>query len=618
MCGIAGWAAARPADGAMDRMAAMLRCIEHRGPDDKGTDLRRAPGGGEVALGMCRLSIVDVEGGKQPITSEDGSVTVVCNGEIYNSPELRRELEAKGHHFRSRSDSEVIPHLYEEYGTGALSRLRGMFALAIFDGDKLVLARDRLGIKPLYMSRLSGGAVEFASEAKALLCGRRYGVAPESIATYLAWGYLPAPHSPFDGIEKLPAGHMAVWSEGQLEVARWWTLDFDSDGPDDPESETLATLDDAVRGHLLSDVPIGVFLSSGIDSSVIAALMARHSSEAIRTFTVGFAPDMEDLDEREGALEVARALGAVHTEVIVEAAPLEIAASVVRAYDEPVGDEAAFPTWLMAQAAREYVKVILTGEGGDEVFGGYRKYQVITAARRIAGSPGSLRGTGIKAVAAIAGQHRAAKIAAMINAGPAEASLHFDEIFLPDERSGVLTGDIDVGPAQPLLAPEHGRSDALGEMLAIDTAGYLADGLLHKVDRTTMAHGLEARVPFLDHEVVELLARIPQHEKVRLGAGKRILRSIASDLLPPGVHRRKKHGFTVPLGAWVRHEFSELADDLLASDRLEAQGYWNVAGVQDLVTRHRSGDDSLARRVWLMLAWQMWHAEFIEGALGNA
>ncbi|RIK10466.1 MAG: asparagine synthase (glutamine-hydrolyzing) [Acidobacteria bacterium] len=612
MCGIAGWATPSPIDGASERMAAMLASMEHRGPDDQGVALMRGPAGAEIALGMRRLSIIDIEGGHQPIASEDGRITVVCNGEIYNCGELRRALEARGHSFRSRSDVEVIAHLYEDLGTDAISRLRGMFAVAIFDGERLVLARDRLGIKPLYLLRRQDCGIEFASEAKALTAVQRVSAEADSISTFLAWGYLPAPLSPFESIEKLPAGHMAIWSAGGLEVKRWWTLDFDAAPSSSPEDETLAALDEAVREHLMSDVPLGVFLSGGIDSSVVAALMARSSEQPIRTFTVGFSPAAGELDERENALEVARSLGAEHTEIVVDAAPVEIAGSVARAYDEPVGDEAAFPTWLIGKAAREHVKVVLTGEGGDEVFGGYRKYQMILAAKRIAGSPGSLRGTGIKAIAAMAGEHRAAKIASIINAGAAEASLHFDEIFLPAERSAVLARDLDLSPAEPLLAPEHGHPDALGEMLAIDTAGYLADGLLHKVDRMTMAHGLEARVPFLDHKLVELLARFPQHEKVRLGAGKRILRSIAADLLPPEVHRRKKHGFTVPLNRWLREDLAELVAELLAAERIRTQGYWNPSGIGEVVKAHRDGDDSLGRRIWLLLAWQMWHEAFIE------
>lgn len=612
MCGIAGWATPSSVDNATERMAAMLASIEHRGPDDHGVALIQAPTGAEVALGMRRLSIIDVDGGHQPMTNEDGRVTVVCNGEIYNCGELRRGLEAGGHVFTSRSDVEVIAHLYEDLGVDAISRLRGMFALAVFDGERLVLARDRLGIKPLYLFRRQDGGVEFASEAKAITAVGRARAEADSIATYLAWGYLPAPLTPFEGIEKLPAGHMAIWSAGVLDVRRWWTLDFEAAGPSDPEAETLAVLDEAVKEHLMSDVPLGVFLSGGIDSSVVAALMANHSEQPIRTFTVGFSTNAGELDEREDALEVARSLGADHTEIVVDAAPVEIAGSVARAYDEPVGDEAAFPTWLMAKAAREHVKVVLSGEGGDETFGGYRKYQMILAARRIAGAPGSVRGAGIKAVAAVAGEHRAAKIAAMINAGAAEASLHFDEIFLPDERSAVLARELDLPPVEPLLPPEHGHPDALGEMLAIDTAGYLADGLLHKVDRMTMAHGLEARVPYLDHKLVELLARIPQHEKVRLGAGKRILRSIAADLLPAEVHRRRKHGFTVPLNRWLREDLAGITAELLAPERLGAQGYWNPTGIAELLKAHRNGDDSLGRRIWLLLAWQMWHEAFVE------
>lgn len=612
MCGIAGWAAPSLIDDANGRIAAMLASIEHRGPDDQGVSLIQAPSGADVALGMRRLSIVDVYGGHQPMTSEDGRITVICNGEIYNCGELRRNLEAGGHTFASRSDVEVIAHLYEDLGVDAISRLRGMFALAIFDGERLVLARDRLGIKPLYLLRRQDGGIEFASEAKALTAVRRARVEVGSIATYLARGYLPAPLTPFEGIEKLPAGHRAIWSAGELDIRRWWTLDFNDSGPPDPEAETLAALDEAVRVHLMSDVPLGVFLSGGIDSSVVAALMASNSEQPIRTFTVGFSANAGELDEREDALEVARSLGADHTEIVVDAAPVDIAGSVARAYDEPVGDEAAFPTWLIAKVAREHVKVVLTGEGGDETFGGYRKYQIILAARRLAGTPGSLRSAGIKAVTVFAGEHRAAKIAAMINAGVSDASLHFDEIFLPDERAAVLTRELDLPPAQPLLASEHGHPDALGEMLAIDIAGYLADSLLHKVDRMTMAHGLEARVPYLDHKVVELLARIPQHEKVRLGAGKRILRSIAANLLPSEVHRRRKRGFTVPLNQWLREDLADITAELLAPERLSAQGYWNPTGIVNLINRHRHGDDSLGKRIWLLLAWQMWYETFVE------
>lgn len=621
MCGIAGWGAAAPLDEGPARLHEMCERLAHRGPDDRGSEMFAADGDGQVALGMRRLAIVDLDGGHQPITGEDGRVTVVCNGEIYNHAALRSDLERAGHSFRSRSDVEVVVHLYEEYGIDAIARLRGMFALAIWDGDRLVLARDRLGIKPLYLRRidsLTGGptagraSLGFASEAKALAPLAPLKPAGESLSTYLARGYLPAPMTPFEGVEKLPAGHLAIWDGTGVSIERWWSLNLSAEAPSNPEMVTLAALEDAVSSHLMADVPVGAFLSGGLDSSVVAALMARESASTVKTFTVGFAGDAGTLDERKAALEVARHIGSDHTEIVIETAPTAVIDAVAWAYDEPVGDEAALPTFLMAEAAAEHVKVVLTGEGADEVFGGYRKYQMILAARRLAGAPAPVKKTGIRALAAFAGERRASKIAAMLDGRAGEASLAFDEVFTARERSELLAPDLDTAPFEPLPTIGSEEADALTEMLAIDIGGFLADGLLHKVDRTTMAHSLEARVPYLDHSLVEIVASIPHSQKVRLGTGKRLLRTIGADLLPGDIHQRRKHGFTVPLDSWLRNTLAARVDELLAADRLSAQGLWNVSAVADLVRRHRGGDTSLARRVWLLVAWQLWHHAFFE------
>lgn len=612
MCGIAGWAKTEPSPNAREQLAAMLRSLEHRGPDDEGMAIGGSARGEEAAMGIRRLSIIDITGGHQPIVNEDGKISLVCNGEIYNCLELRRELEAAGHTFRSRSDAEVIVHLYEDYGVEAIPRLRGMFALALFDGESLVLARDRLGIKPLYLRRLSASGVAFASEAKALAVMGRMQVDEGKISTYLARGYMPSPYSPFNGIEKLPAGHVAIWSAGALKIRRWWSLSFEIEDVANVEEGAMTVLDSAVESHLMSDVPVGVFLSGGLDSSVITALMTRHATEPVKSFTIGFAGEQGGLDERKQALEVARSVGTVHSEIVLDTAPIDVIGEVVHAYDEPVGDEAALPTWMMASAASDHVKVVLTGEGGDEVFGGYRKYQVILAARRLAGTPGSTWRRSIRAIASLAGKHRAEKLCAILDSTPADASLHFDEVFLASEWSEILDEDLAVTPEKPLSITRGDDLGELAEMLAVDMAGYLADGLLHKVDRMSMAHGLEARVPYLDHLVVEFIARLPQSFKVRLGTGKRLLRSIASEILPRSIASRPKHGFTAPLNRWLRRDLSVLVEDLLSPARIRMQGYWDAAAIEELVLKHRAGDDTLGKRVWLLLAWQLWYTEYIE------
>jgi asparagine synthase (glutamine-hydrolysing) len=604
VCGIAGLYSA---DGAPNPQLvdAMRAAIVHRGPDEGSTDIF-----GTCVLGHQRLRVIDLETGYQPVTNETGDVAAVFNGEAYNFGALRDELG--GHEIRGTGDTPVLPHLYEESGPRFVERLHGMFAVALWDGprERLVLARDRLGKKPLLWTRLPDGTLAFASELKALL--RLPGVSREvdleAIDAYLALQYVPGERTGLRGTHKLPPGHVLVAERGDVQVERYWRPE-----PAEPSVHEEALLErvrstvaEAVRKRLVADVPLGALLSGGIDSSIVVALMAQASSQPVRTFTVGFAD--ERYDERVYARAVAERYGTVHEELELEE---DIAATLPRlaaAYDEPLGDEAAFPTFLIAEQARRHVTVALGGDGGDEAFAGYERYIAHGLAGRV---PRGIARAGAGALRALLGARReprsplfrAARLLDVAAAPAAERYTRLMEVFPLGLRRELWT---DPGAAREVRLDAQAPGITGLQLLDIDT--YLPGDLLLKADIASMAHSLELRSPFLDHEVIALGLALPDSLKTRGREAKVALRRAFAADLPTEVAGRGKTGFGVPLGRWFRQDLRVAADDLLATDR----GWFREETVRRLLSEHRSGRADHGHRLWCLLMLELWVREHVE------
>lgn len=570
MCGLCGVAYADPSrPAAPDELAAMMPGLRHRGPDDQG---RVALEG--VALGHTRLSILDLSpAGRQPLANEDASVHVVFNGEIYNHVELRRDLESRGHRFRSRTDGEVLVHLYEERGADLVHELRGMFAFALWDArtGTLLLARDRLGKKPLAWT-VADGSLLFASELAALVAHpsvpRR--VDPTAVEAYLAYQYVPAPRTAFAGVLHLPAGHLLTWRDGRATVRRWWQPTcLPRVRP--CAGRLLELLEESVRLRMRSDVPVGAFLSGGLDSSVVVALMARHGR--VRTFSVGFAET--GWDELPHARRVSRLFGTEHHEVVVRPEAARLLPNLVRHYGQPFADTAALPTWYLSRYASHHVKVAMTGDGGDEAFAGYRRY-------------------------------RAAMLGSWLRRAGVPWPRWLVQGSLVDRYGRRVWAFPPTPSARSLMAGWlAGPGEVLDRVVAADVAGYLPDDLLVKTDIASMAFGLELRSPLLDHHVVEYGLALPVSARVRGLSGKWLLRQAAARLLPPAVLRRPKTSFEVPVSSWLRGPLREMLEDLVlgAPDR----GYGVDPG--RLVREHLAGRDH-GQRLWMLLLLELWHREF--------
>ncbi|MFL5981777.1 MAG: asparagine synthase (glutamine-hydrolyzing) [Gaiellaceae bacterium] len=604
MCGIAGLysPAGTPNPELVDTMRA---AIVHRGPDEGSTDVY-----GRCVLGHQRLKVIDLDTGYQPVSNERGDVAAVFNGEVYNFAALRSELS--GHEVRGSGDTPVLPHLYEESGPHFVERLHGMFALALWDEsrNRLVLARDRLGKKPLLWTRLRDGTLAFASELKALL--RVPGVSREldlaAVDAYLALQYVPGEGTALQGIRKVPPGHVLV-VEGESErLLRYWTPDPAGASSTDEEwlDRVRATVTEAVRKRLVADVPLGALLSGGIDSSIVVALMAQASSTPVRTFTVGFTD--ERYDERAYARAVAERYGTQHEELEIAADIADTLPRLVAMFDEPLGDEAAFPTFLIAEQARRRVTVALAGDGGDEAFAGYERYIAHGLARRV---PRVAARTGAAAVRLVPAArreprstlYRAARLLDVAASPPRERYGRLMEVFPAELRRELW---VDSGQAQPLALEPQGTGIAALQRLDIET--YLPGDLLLKADLASMAHSLELRSPFLDHEVVELGLALPDHLKTRGREGKVALRRAFAAELPPDVAQRGKTGFGVPLGRWFREDLRELAHDTLSRDR----GWFRPATVTRLLDEHESGRADHGHRLWCLLMLELWIREHVE------
>lgn len=672
MCGIAGisWNQNSPLPD-FPSVRKMVNVISHRGPDDSGLFhsglgllKRELVTTGEVwpqdvsnqsagaILGHRRLSIIDLAGGRQPLANEDGSVWIAFNGEIYNYRELRPDLESRGHRFATDSDTEVVVHLYEEYGERCLDKLRGMFALAIWDAKRrrLFLARDRLGQKPLFYRR-HGSRLDFASELKSLLqlddASRE--VCPQAVDLFLTYQYVPHPTSILKGYHRLPPAHFAVFDQSGLKVERYWRPPYEpgispqvgpAEGSRDVEppvdttswnlsrwkSELRETLTEAVRLRMRSDVPLGAFLSGGVDSTIIAGLMQSLSDRPVHTFSIGF--PIEKFDERSYAREASRMLGTEHHEQVVEPSALSILPKLVWHYDEPFSDSSAIPTMYLSEMTREYVTVALSGDGGDELFAGYDRYKAVRIAALIDRLPRPLRSImtarfwqNLPASLEQKSFRRRLKRLLQALGQPAQRRyLRWISIFDESRRAEILSedarsmlGDFDSAEFLDQAFAECPSRDFVTRTTAADVLSYLPCDILTKVDIASMAFSLEARSPFLDHRVVELASRMPIEHKLRGRQGKRILIDTFSDLLPDSIQKRPKMGFGVPLDHWFRNELKPLLYDVLLDAKALDRGWFNPVAVRQLVEEHSSEQWDHSYRLWNLLVFELWNQTYLDG-----
>jgi asparagine synthase (glutamine-hydrolysing) len=627
MCGIAGFAdvgsaAARTLEGDRQRVKAMCDVMRHRGPDDDGFYVE--PG---VALGMRRLSIIDLSTGQQPIHNEDRTAWVVFNGEIYNYRELRDTLEAAGHQFYTASDTETIVHGYEEWGEGVFSKLRGMYAVALWDtrSRTLLVARDRAGIKPLYYAE-AGGRLFFGSEAKCVLVNadidRR--LSPEALDHYLAYQYTPRDASIFRGIRKLRPGHLLRVRDGRVAVEQYWQMPVDrgfKGTEEDALGELRRILGEAVRSHMMADVPLGAFLSGGIDSSVVVALMAEVAERPVKTFSIGF----EDaaFDELPHARRVAAHLGTEHHEFVVRPDALGILDRLVWHFDEPFADPSAIPTWYVSEMARRHVTVVLSGDGGDELFGGYTRYQPhprVQSFDRIA--PGVGRAVAAAAWRALPHGARGKNFLRHVSRDAQGRYIDSVTFFHADERRVLLSPDIqralgswDTETYFRESFTRFGRLPLKAQLMAFDFETYLPEDCLVKVDRMSMAHSIESRVPLLDHLVVEFAASLPVSMKMPGGRLKHLLKRLAFSLVPQEILDRPKQGFSVPIGSWFRGEMREAFGDILGSSLTRQRGYFDQLFVDRVLAEHLQGKRDHSWRLWQLLVFELWHRQYVDQAV---
>lgn len=622
MCGIAG-IVGPTSDETEPVLRSMLGLLRHRGPDDDGVGIMDG-----VALGARRLAIIDVAGGHQPIYNEDRNITAVQNGEIYNFVELRAALQRAGHIFRTRSDTEVLPHAYEEWGSAFVSRLRGMFALAVWDGRRrqLVLARDRFGKKPLVYAETTEGFV-FASEIQALLAHPSVGreVDPLAIDEYLTLGYIPAPRTAFAQIRKLEPAHILTRRDGTNTAERYWAPRFEPKlGLSvDEAAEALRThIDEAVRLRMISDVPIGAFLSGGLDSSTVVAFMARHSERPVRTFSVGFRDG--SLDEREHARLVARTFGTAHEEFVVDAGDADVLPLLVRHLGEPMADSSIVPTYHVARITRTAVTVALNGDGGDETLGGYNHYRVAALGDLVARLPAPLR-SGMAIIGEALPDHsarrwtrRARKMLLAASMTPEDRYVgwlgHFtgglhDRIAGRRLRESRSYRPAELARAAASLARASSPAD---RYMATDSLMALPGDLLVKMDIATMANSLEARSPFLDHEVAGFLAALPASYKVAGTTSKRLLRHAMQGILPDRILQRGKMGFSAPVTAWLKGPMRELFTDIVLSGKAASRGFIDRAAAERLYADHLSGRVPRPNLLWSLLVLELWFQECVD------
>jgi asparagine synthase (glutamine-hydrolysing) len=619
MCGIAGQVRSDGAPVAEDVIARMCAAQQHRGPDSRGLHVSAG-----VGLGIQRLRVIDLDTGDQPVYNEDGSVVVVLNGEIYNYAELRAELRQAGHRLKTKGDTEVIAHLYEEDGVECLSRLRGMFCFALWDSSRrrLLLARDRIGKKPLFYS-FQGGVLSFASELTALLedPGVPREIDPEAIDAYLAYGYVPAPMSAYRQVRKLPPAHRLVFEQGTVTTERYWRLDYSAKRPVDDvrelHEEIRACLRASVARRLVADVPVGAFLSGGVDSSAVVAAMAEQSHEPVKTFSIGFAD--AGVDELPRARLVAERFSTDHHELVVDPDAVELLPKLVRHYGEPFGDHSALPCFYLAELAREHVTVALNGDGGDESFAGYQRYTSNLLAARLERLPGPLRrliaaaGTKAGRGAGGNGRERALRFASRLGGERQQRYLRQVSVFDADERRALYTPEFAemTAPAEAdevLLAPWREASGAalLDQLLEVDATVYLPGDLLPKIDVATMAFSLEARSPLLDHELMELAASIPPEHKAGGVRRKIAFRDALRGWVPDPILDGPKRGFELPVAAWLRTDLAPFTREVLLGGESRDRGWMRTETVTTLIDQHQAGVVDHGRKLWALLVLELW------------
>jgi asparagine synthase (glutamine-hydrolysing) len=624
MCGIAGMVSAAAGDHIdAEVVHRMCQAIVHRGPDDEGLFVR-----GGTGLGMRRLSIIDLSGGHQPVFNEDRSIWVVFNGEIYNFPELRDDLQKRGHHFYTHTDTEVIVHLYEEMGADCVTKLRGMFAFALYDERrrKLLIARDRFGKKPLHYA-LQGSRLLFGSEIKSILT-----VAPElatvnneALLQYMYFGYVPDPLTAFTTIQKLPPGHLLEFQDGKIDIRQYWDLPEYGTNPPRSEEECLEEMEyrlaEAVRIRLIADVPLGALLSGGTDSSTVVALMARASSRPVKTFAIGFRD--QDFNEAPYARIVAQKFGTDHHELIVEPDVLKTLETLTSSLEEPFGDSSMLPTYFVSCLARQHVTVALSGDGGDEIFAGYDRYgihlrrkafeRIPNWARRFYREqvyprlPADMRGKKFSYNVSLPWRERYVDGISFVPSFERDMPLLSDEFRAVLRDSGnpedVMYGYFDRAPAK----------DPVSQMLYVDTKTYMVADILTKVDRMSMATSLEVRVPILDHVFAEWATGLPAEWKLRDGKQKYILRKLAERVgVPREVLYRRKQGFAMPLVHWMKNELKELIQTVLLDPRTQQRGYFDSRGVRQLLDEHFRGRRNHSGRIWRLLMFELWHRNYLE------
>lgn len=599
--------------------------LTHRGPDESGSWT-----GDGVFLGARRLAVMDPAHGRQPMSSDGDAMCLVYNGELYNFAELRRELEGRGHRFATAGDTEVVLRAFEEWGTDALTRFEGMFALALWDAAKrrLLLARDPIGEKPLYYHHADGRLL-FASEPKAILA--HPSVRPElssaGLGNFLVFGHSVAPETIYRGIRKLLPGHRLLAGDGEVGVERYWDVAATAarDGAGRSAAENAARLrallDDSVRRRVVADVPVGAFLSGGVDSSGVVALMAPRATGPVRTFSAGFAGGGVH-SELPAARRVAHAFGCEHRELTIQANDVPAALErLVRQHDEPFADPASVPLLLLSEFAREHVKVVLAGDGGDELFGGYRRYAAEQIARRYAVLPHVLRARVVPRLAqSLRGARRLRRAAATLaEADPARRYAGWLRVLQPELAAELLTG----APRAALAAhdgaaafPDHYArlegADHLNRLMYVDLKTWLADTYMEKTDKATMAHGLEARLPLLDRRLVDLAFEIPARQKVVGPSTKRVLKRALAGIVPAEVLRRRKHGFTVPVGSWLRGELHDYACEILLDRQTRDRGFFDSRCVERLLGEHAKGHRAHHEVLWPLITFELWHRQYLD------
>jgi len=624
MCGIAGFVNFDEQRKAREILDRMCRVITHRGPDDQGMMIE-----GPVAIGMRRLSIIDLSGGHQPMCGCDPAITIVFNGEIYNYRELQRELEERGHRFQTNSDTETIVHAYEEYGKGCVERLRGMFAFAIWNANnrELFIARDRAGKKPLYYTITPRGTLVFGSELKSLREHPEFlqQTNVEALDAYLTFGYVPDPLTIFRDVHKLPPGNYLTFKNGCLQVKQYWDFPYEQpqskpfQNEEDCLEELRTLLDEAVRMRLVADVPLGAFLSGGIDSSTVVGLMARHSDRPVKTFSIGFHED--SYDELKYARLTAKKFGTEHHEFVVTPDICEVVDELAWHFDEPFADSSAIPTYMVSKLAREHVKVILSGDGGDELFAGYTRYATDQKRNGFARLPRAMR-EGFMQPLGRNLPHGAWGRNYLHNVALGSLDRYIEDIstFTRLNKPSLYTNDFrqllngsDTAACFREIAARSRSDCRLDPLLYLDSKTYLPGDILTKVDRMSMAVSLEARVPLLDHKLIEFVCtRIPATMKLKGLETKHIFKRAVADLVPSEILNRTKQGFGVPIKEWINQQLRERIRETLTEPRTMQRGYVEPRYVKVLLNEHERERRDHASELWALFMLELWHRQFVD------